>query len=130
MTSSLRTIELRSTLWRIQMRPSATVKTGLASISVKYSPIRKVVACQLVMSMPSSCTNFCRLVPLSDSRSLAWMTERKESTKTKAGLIDSTAALMRRSTRFRSPDSVSSERLMKKTDWLTLSSRKKLNCCW
>ena len=53
MISILRTMELRTTFWRSQISPSETVNTGLASASAKYSPIRKVVACQLVISMPS-----------------------------------------------------------------------------
>jgi hypothetical protein len=53
----LRTIELRSMLWRNQINPSATVQTGFASNSLKFSPTRKVVACQLVITMPSCATN-------------------------------------------------------------------------
>ena len=53
MISILRTMELRCTLCRSQIKPSATVKIGLVSVSVKYSPIRKVVACQVVINMPS-----------------------------------------------------------------------------
>ncbi len=86
MISILRTIELRWTLWRSQIRPSATVNTGLASVSLKYSPTRKVVACQLVISMPSCCTNSCRLVFGLPACSLAKTTERNESTKTSPGL--------------------------------------------
>ena len=49
MTCSFRTIEFRSTCWYSQNSPSATVKTGLSRISPSaYSPIRNVVACQLV----------------------------------------------------------------------------------
>ena len=48
-TCSLRTIELRLVACDSQMIPSAMVKTGLDSASVaSYSPIRNVVASQLV----------------------------------------------------------------------------------
>ena len=96
-------MELRCTLWRSQISPSATVNTGLASVSVKYSPIRNVVACQLVISMPSCCTKCCRLLCRLPSVSLSSTTERKESTKTSDGPCASTSATMRCSTRSRSP---------------------------
>ena len=58
MTCSFRTIEFRSTCWYSQKSPSATVKTGLSRISPSaYSPIRKVVACQLVRCRASRWTN-------------------------------------------------------------------------
>lgn len=44
--SIFRTIELRCTLWRNPGRPSATVKMGLGSVSLEYSPNRNVVASQ------------------------------------------------------------------------------------
>ena len=86
MISSLRTIELPNTLWRSQIRPSDTVNTGLASVSTKYSPIRKVVACQAVIIMPSCCTNCGRLLFGCFWCSPASTTERKESTKISPGL--------------------------------------------
>ena len=129
MISILRTTELRSTLWRSQIRPSATVKTGFGSFSLKYSPMRKVVACQLVISMPSCCTNSCR--PMNDlPLSCASTTERNESTKTRPGPCCSTSATMRASTFSRSPDAVSSDRLTNRTQPLILSLSKNSNCCW
>src|SRR6266481_6563154 len=48
MICSFRTTEFRSAACLSQKRPSATVKIGLSRISSSaYSPIRKVVACQL-----------------------------------------------------------------------------------
>lgn len=129
MISILRTTELRCTLWRSQISPSATVKIGLGSFSVKYSPIRKVVACQLVISTPSCCTNSCRL--RNDlAPSCASTTERNESTKTSRGSCASTSASMRASTCCRSPLAASAETLTKRTHSLILRSSKNSNCCW
>ena len=130
MISNLRTMELRWTLWRSQIRPSATVNTGLASVSLKYSPTRKVVACQLVISMPNCWTNSCRLVFGLSALSLAKTTERNESTKTSPGLWAATSSTMRLSTRSRSPLMASSDRQTKRTLWLMASASKKSNCCW
>ena len=130
MTSILRTIELRCTLWRSQIRPSATVNTGLASVSTKYSPSRNVVACQLVMSMPSCCTNCCSLWCGLLSLALANTTERNESTKTSAGLYKVTASTICRSTWSSSPAIAASDRLMKRTERSMASWSKKSNCCW
>ena len=108
MISILRTMELRCTLWRSQIKPSETVKTGLASVSVKYSPIRKVVACQLVISMPSCCTKCCKLLcglsrEAMSFDSLASATDRNESTKTSEGPCAVTSSTMRLKTASRSP---------------------------
>ena len=62
--SIFRTTELLCRLWRSQISPSATVNTGFGSNSVRYSPIRNVVACQLVIIMPSRWMNCCR--PMND----------------------------------------------------------------
>ena len=130
MISILRTIELRCTLWRNQIRPSATVNTGLASVWVKYSPIKKVVACQLVISMPNCCTNCCNWLCEWCSDACASTTERNESTNTSAGLCAVTSSTMRRSTRLRSPAIASSDRLTKRTLWLRAAPSKNANCCW
>ena len=63
-TSSLRTTELRCSLWRSQRIPSATVNTGLGSLSLKYSPIRNVVACQLVRCRARRWTKPCSYISL------------------------------------------------------------------
>ena len=105
-------MELRTTLCRNQISPSATVNTGLESVSTKYSPIKKVVACQLVMAMPNCWTNCCSVLWGLSLLVPARTMERNESTKTSVGLKDSTSSMMRLSTTSRSPPSVSSERLM------------------
>jgi len=85
---------------------------GLVSVSVKYSPIRKVVACHVVINMPSCWTNCGKLLLGLCCVWLASTTERKESTNTSDGECASTSLTMRRSTSSRLPASVSSARLI------------------
>ena len=130
MISSLRTMELPCALWRNQIKPSATVNTGFASVSEKYSPIRKVVACQLVSITPRSWMNFCRPANDVDPFWLASTMARNESMNTRPGPRASTSAAILAITLPRSPVALSSDRLMNRIARLTLSRSKKSNCCW
>src|SRR3989339_1976839 len=101
--------------------PSATVKIGLDSSSgFKYSPIKNVVACQLVICMPSCCTKRCNSDELwfilFDERT----TERNESTNTRLGVKFLTSSAMRDNTRSKSPSRRSADRLTKRIDSLSL----------
>ena len=73
----LRTIELRWTLCSSDSRPSATVKTGLGSCCDRYSPIRKLVACQPLNWTPSCWINRCRL-----AASLGWRRDSSVTART------------------------------------------------
>ncbi len=91
--------------------PSATVMMGLASTSAcMYSPIRNVVACQLVMRVPSSWMKYCKSLTPSLPFLAVCTTERNESTNTSAGENASTSRMMRSSTPLKSPARKSSAR--------------------
>ena len=129
MTWSFRTMEFRSTCWCSQNSPSATVKMGLSLISPSvYSPMRNVVACQLVRCRASRWTNACKSaspVPPAAFRT----TVRNESTITMPGFFASTSLMIAARTAARSSPRTTSLRLMNWTAVLSLSGSKKLNCC-
>src|SRR5450830_19867 len=123
-------MELRYMFCESHTIPSATVKTGLDSASGnKYSPIKKVVACQLVICMPSCCTKRCNSDPPCSIFFPDWTTDRNESTKTRLDEKSFTSWAMRDKTRSKSPSSRSLERLTKRIDSLILSKSKNENCC-
>ena len=130
MTCSFRTIEFRSTCWYSQKRPSATVNTGLSRISPSvYSPIRNVVACQLVRCRASRWTNpwsSASPVPPAAFRT----TVRNESTTTTPGLAASTSLTISSSTASRSFSSTTWLRLTNRTAVFSLAGSKNRNCCW
>ena len=128
-TCNFRTIEFCSTCCESQKSPSATVKTGLSRISsITYSPIRNVVACQLVR-----CRASCWMNAWSSSWGASALarraTVRNESTMTNAGLVASTSLTIAPRTAPRSPSSTNLLRLMKRTEVFSLSWSKKLYCC-
>ena len=115
MTCSFRTIEFRSTCWYSQKRPSATVNTGLSRISPSaYSPIRKVVACQLVRWRASRWTNPCSSDLAVRAAGLARTTVRNESTTTTPGLAASTSLTISVEDRVQ---------VLSSTTWLRLTNR-------
>ncbi len=130
-TCILRTMEFRCKFCESHRMPSATVKTGLDSDSgARYSPIKNVVACQVVICMPSCWINRCSsntpLFPL--FRCLYHRSKRID--KYQAGSkVFHFFAQCATNTRSKLPSMRSADRLMKRIDSAILSMSKNGNCC-